>query len=578
MSSAQEVLKSAVMRARLITPARWLRYWIEILTEPRFRRQEVTVWREYRQWRREYSKVLQSRLNHQHSVPRRVLVVGKGTVDGAKIELGLIKGLERAGFVSSVLTERRFVKYYKLAGVNDFLFWEHFTDPQDLRAAEAVIKQLTTIEDLLGFEHSGARVGKFAASTAFRYLKAGRLDLEQQTTRQTLVEQVAAGTTRAVAAQRIVEKYRPDLALFMGNRYTGQGELMDVCLERGVDVITWFDAHRSNALMLKRYAMENRDHHHASLSDESWRLLCGLEWTEARRSQLRSELFDNYAAGDWYSRGGTQFDKEIVDATEIRQRLRLDPHKKTAVIFPHIVWDATLFWGTDLFSNYEEWFVETVRAACANPDVNWIIKIHPAHIAKSAMERYKGEPAELVAVHERVGPLPSHVSVIGASTDINTFSLFSVMDYCLTVRGTIGIEAASLGIRVLTAGTGRYDHKGFTTDSDTREEYLSRVANIQTLPELSSTEQQLAERFAYGAFVLRPLPLTTLSIEHERDIEATTRIRLNAKSALDLASAPDLKAFAEWVGDGRKEDFLWSVSRLGTDKGEPALELAEPVI
>ena len=574
MSTARESLKSVLSQTGLLTPIRWFRYWIEFLTVPAFRQLETKTWRDFVEWKRDYQELLRPSLNGSASSSRVALIVGKGTADGAKIELAFMKGLETAGFVPLVLTERKFVKYYRLTGANEFLFWEQFTHPLDLRRAEAIIKQLRSIEDLLGFEHSGARVGKFAASTAFRYLKVGRLDLEQETTRRTLVEQVAAGISRAVAAQLIVKKYRPNLALFMGNRYTGQGELMDVCLEHGIDVITWFDAHRSSALMLKRYDLDNRDHHHASLSDESWKLLCGLEWTTARRNQLRSEIFDNYAVGDWYSRGGTQFDKQIVDAAEIRQRLKLDPNKKTAVIFPHIVWDATLFWGSDLFSNYEDWFVETVRAACANPKVNWIIKIHPAHVAKSAMERYQGEPAELIAVHERLGELPSHISIVPASTDINTYSLFPVMDYCLTVRGTVGIESASLGIRVLTAGTGRYDHKGFTTDSETREEYVERLAHIQDIPPLPDAERELAERFAYGAFILRPLPLTTISIEHERDIEATTRVRLNAKSAQDLASAPDLKAFAKWAGDGRKEDFLWLAS-LGTNQGTPdAVELA----
>jgi hypothetical protein len=53
------------------------------------------------------------------------------------------------------------------------------------------------------------------------------------------------------------------------------------------------------------------------------------------------------------------------------------------------------------------------------------------------------------------------------------------MDYCLTVHGTAGIEAARLGITVLTTGTGRYDRRGFTSDSDSREEYLAKPARIQ---------------------------------------------------------------------------------------------------
>jgi hypothetical protein len=172
------------------------------------------------------------------------------------------------------------------------------------------------------------------------------------------------------------------------------------------------------------------------------------------------------------------------------------------------------------------------------------------------MERYDGEPAELVAIRNRVGPCPPHVTVIGADTDINTYSLFPLMDYCLTVRGTIGIEAASLGIRVLTAGTGRYDHRGFTTDSDTREQYLGRIASLHTLPAMTAAERELAERFAFGAFILRPLAFTSISIEHEKDIEATMRVGINARTADELRRAPDLQALGAWAADGRREDFL----------------------
>ena len=72
------------------------------------------------------------------------------------------------------------------------------------------------------------------------------------------------------------------------------------------------------------------------------------------------------------------------------------------------------------------------------------------------------EPAEVIALRRHIKELPPHVFFIPAESPISTFSFFGVMDYCLTVRGTIGIEAARMGIPVLTAGTGRYDRKGFT--------------------------------------------------------------------------------------------------------------------
>jgi hypothetical protein len=486
------------------------------------------------------------------------LIVTKGTLKGAQVELALVKGLELAGFTPVILTDRSLEKHFRLAGVTSFVRWEQFTEVPASRDIERGVATARGIPDVIEFEHAGARVGKFALSTTFRSLRVGRLDFSRDDTRRALVTHLSAGIARADAAGRILDRVKPRVALFMGNRYTGQGELMDVCLNRGVDVLTWFDAHRSSSLMLKRYNRDNRDRHHGSLSDESWAALCRMPWTDLERRALYRELHDNYAAGDWYSRGGTQVNKSIVAAEDMRTRLRLDPAKRTAVVFPHIVWDATLFWGTDLFDNYEDWLVETVRAACANPRVNWVIKIHPAHVAKSAMEQFYDEPAELRAIRERVGPTPAHVTVIPPDTDINTYSLFAVMDYCLTVRGTIGIEAASLGVRVLTAGTGRYDHRGFTTDAATRDEYLALLSRLETLAPPTAAERELAERFAYGAFVLRPLPLTSITIEHASDREATMRIRVNARSSDDLRRAVDLNAFAAWAADGKQEDFLAS--------------------
>ena len=148
--------------------------------------------------------------------------------------------------------------------------------------------------------------------------------------------------------------------------------------------------------------------------------------------------------------------------------------------------------------------------------------------------------------------------ILGLVLRINTYSLFSVMDYCLTVRGTIGIECASHGIRVLTAGSGRYDHRGFTIDSSTAAEYLERLATIQGLPPLNARELALAERYAHAAFLLRPWPLSSIVIEHDRDIEATMRVRVAATTSNALREAADLRAFGEWAADGKQEDFLWS--------------------
>jgi hypothetical protein len=80
-----------------------------------------------------------------------------------------------------------------------------------------------------------------------------------------------------------------------------------------------------------------------------------------------------------------------------------------------------------------------------------------------------------------------------------------------------GIEAARLGIPVLTGGTSLYHNKGFTVDSNTREEYLDKVRNIEDIRPLSSAQRKLAERFAYASFLMRPWIAKSVTLRYTPD-------------------------------------------------------------
>ena len=553
----KECLISILRRIRLLPAARELKYWILILISPRFRRDQRQRRQEFLEFKQEYGDMLSCKLNSSGHALKTALVVSRGFSEGVRFELGLIKGLELAGFVPVVLTsrDRGLVKYYELIGSAGIVFRDGFTDSVHPFVARDLVAPLESLEDLFSFEHAGARVGRIVISTALRNLREGSLDLRSPQIRQYLARSLTSGMTHATAAQEIIRKIRPQLTVLVDNRYTPNGELFDVCLAEGIDTITWSPAHRSNTLMLKRYTLENRDEHPSSLSEESWRWLRGIEWTGSHRERLWKEIYGAYASGDWYGQAGTQFNTRMIQPEEIRRRLGLDPRKKTAIVFPHILWDATLFWGKGLFRNYEEWLVETIRAACTNDRVNWVIKAHPANVVKATREGFQEEPFELEALRRHIARLPPHITIIPANSDISSYSLLRVMDYCVTVRGTVGIEAASFGIPVLTAGTGRYDHKEFTIDSESREEYLERLASIQDIPPLTTRQRELAERFALGVFLLRPLPLTTVTLEFQRDARGSSRTRVNVANREDWLNAPDLRLFAEWV-NSKQIDFL----------------------
>ena len=281
------------------------------------------------------------------------------------------------------------------------------------------------------------------------------------------------------------------------------------------------------------------------------------EWTGRHERILEEEFATRYGSGQKHPDAGLQEGKVVLSPDEVRARLGLDPDKKTVVLFSHILWDANFFFGEDLFEDQETWLVETVKAMCANPAVNWIVKLHPANLIKGATRSNDEE-----AIRDAVGELPPHVQLMQPDTDVNTYSLFRCIDAGITIRGTVGLELPCFGVPVLTAGTGRYSGMGFTNDSASVAEYLGKLARIQDLPRLGAEETELGKKHAYGLFHLRPFLFTSLNASYMgRDAFAAqhplaANLEMVLRTPREIEEAPDLREFVRWAEDAEKLDYL----------------------
>ncbi len=559
------------MQARQLLPGAWQ-------ASRRNRRREEALRRRLVAFTQDYGSLFAG-AGGRRSEPagRRALFVSSAP-PWVEVELCLMMGLEAAGWAVSPLIMHKsqvLEGYYQLTGRRDVYRWSRFFDQEAYQdAAESLLDTRRSLERILALDFEGRRVGLHALSSALRKMRVGHLNLDSPAVRRKLVGFLASSLAADAAARAVLDEARPDAVLLLDTVYTPTGNLLDVSVTRGVPVTRWYPGPRNNTLMFKRYYSSNRDDDLYSLSESSWSFVRGMAWNAAQEEELDREFQEAYATGDWFAEAGTQFNTRLAAVDAVRRRLGLDASKKTAFLFPHISWDASFNRGQDLFASYEDWLIETVRAACANDRVQWVIKIHPAHVGKGMVEAWHREPAETAAIRRRIGGLPPHVTVMPATTDISTWSVLAVADYCLTVRGTVGLEAARLGTPVLTGGTGRYDRKGFTIDSSSREEYLGRVASIERIPRLSPAQVELANRFAYGLFKLRPLPLSSLQTEYDKSYGVDNlfnRVCIKIADASGWAEAADLRAFAEWMTSSSEEDFLNTTWPLRPREGDAAL-------
>jgi len=548
-------MKRIVFRLlRRIPYSEWLRDVAEML-HPAKRKRWAKEMRDLRRLRAEVSQGATRPLYGEDS--KRVLFLGTGNVSVVYLETFFRKSFELAGYRPVVLIPKSGVikETYKTLGQRELIFLDEFHPVLPGRIDH--IGEFRTLSEMLSLSFRGIRCGRYAASTLMRTTRSGNLDFGSTRVRQIAADAVAASLDFAIAAKRIIARVEPDAVVFLDRGYSPSGELFDACIQKGIPAYTWNAAHRNNTVTLKRYTADNEDVHPASLSEESWQQLKNLDWTDTHWKVVHDEMSGCYQSGEWYGEVGTQLNKQLVSREALLRRLKLDTDKKTAVIFPHIFWDATFFWGEDLFGNYETWFVETLKAACRNTALNWIIKVHPANLVKDVRDGYCGEHSEIQAIRKSVGRLPPHVRLLAADTDICTLSIHQIMSYCLTVRGTIGVEAACFGIPVLTAGTGRYDRRGFTKDFDTREAYVSQLESLHLLPPMSADQIELARRYAYGVFLCRPARLESLKLEYRKDASAELITAMSERAKRHIETCHDIRSIAGWIMSGREDYFKW---------------------
>ncbi len=289
--------------------------------------------------------------------------------------------------------------------------------------------------------------------------------------------------------------------------------IISLAIKKNIDCIQVVQPFKDDSFVFKRINSQTVGVNPNSVSKSTLNQITGNQWTDVHEKSLRAELLNRYSGLD-KMQARNQVKTIKFNKDELIKKIKLNPEKKIVCVFSHILWDANLFYGEDLYDDYSEWFLETVKIAINNPKVNWIIKLHPANVWKRQFEGEKSVLAELSLLKSNgIHHLPEQVKLLLPDTDIDTYSLFQLIDYAVTVRGTIGIELPCFGKWVITAGTGRYTDLGITKDPKTINEYTNILMNIDKFDEIFDESRiKIAKWHAYSIFINRPCKFKGISV------------------------------------------------------------------
>lgn len=529
---------------------------------------EIAIWRDARDTRRALGW-LRELPQPGPGAPAALLVLRREDVFDIKSTLALGAALRFEGVRPVVLASSRRVprilRYAGAFGIGDV----RYRDDLPLAAAEddeirRVVDELLARDDdfaaVRTWTYRGQPLGDRVLSTLIRTTLQGEPDLADPRTRGLLRDVLLRSVANYHQAERVLDAVEPRWMIADETGYAANGPLVDVAIARGVDVLEASPYVAEGALMFKRMNRRLGRAATPSVSAATMEGLAERSWAPAQDGEVEAEIEGRYAGSSGLQRM-YQWNTEHSDRGEICAEHGFPLDRPLAVVFSHVLWDASFFYGRDLFANYREWLEETVRAAVGNPRVSWLIKTHPANAFRLTHGDISGPVAEVEVVRRAFPRLPPHVRLLLPSTRISSLSLYRHADVGVTVRGTPGLEMACFGKPVVTAGSGHYSGYGFTLDSSDREEYLGRLGAIETLTRPLAPEQRVrARQYAYALLRLRPWRSRSFELRLQYPEKGRHPLDRNfvarARSLAEAERNGDLHRWAAWAVRSEEADYL----------------------
>lgn len=429
--------------------------------------------------------------------------------------------------------------------------------------APSVVKAIRELKDfpqVKDFELSGIPYGKMALSTYSRQRATGITDIDDPKARRQVLDILVFLIATKTSADHLYSRYGITTAYFAEVFMEEYGALYYSALKREINIIRFNGTVRDNAVVVQHMTELSDRTHFSALGESSWNRLMEQGFTSAMEAELMQNFEDRYS-NKWDLSSRNQPNTAITPPEILRQEMNLKDQDTVGIIYSHILYDTLFFNGEYLFENYAVWLIESVKAACENPNICWYIKVHPSNLWRGELEFYhKGKYEEVRLIEEYIGPLPSHVNFIFPDTPHSPYSWLQVADIGVTVTGTSGIELGALGKTVITAGTGRYENIGFTKNSNSPEEYLQTIKEAHLLPRQSEEQVELGKRFAHATFCMKPF---TLDFVEPRPRKGKSRIFGADDLAFDISFSRDtdalpssLRQFFRWSAQKDDIDFL----------------------
>jgi hypothetical protein len=172
-------------------------------------------------------------------------------------------------------------------------------------------------------------------------------------------------------------------------------------------------------------------------------------------------------------------------------------------LLTNVMWDAQLHYPANAFESMLDWVLQTIQYFAGRPDLQLLIRVHPAEIRGTARSR---QP--LVPEIERAFPqLPPNVFVIPPESQISTYAAVATANAAIIYGTKTGVELTSAGIPTIVAGEAWIRNKGLTLDASSPADYFKILDTLPLAERMPAEQVTRARQYAYHFFFRRMVPV-----------------------------------------------------------------------
>lgn len=272
-----------------------------------------------------------------------------------------------------------------------------------------------------------------------------------------------------IATEKVCDRIKPDIIYSNDSTYYPWAIVEYIAKERG---IPFYNAYGFN-----------KDTYSYAYNVPTMKIELSGVWSTYKNRELTASEYKYICDYLKHRRSGSTMLINTANPSSIIKDIKsdairgeIDKYKRTALMATNISWDGSALGREIQFDSIWDWVIETVLYFENHPEWQLIVRSHPAEKADILPEaREQFVPMILEYYHDK---LPDNIILIPSNADVNIYELFHNVSLGLVYTSTVGLEMVATGIPVVTSGDSPYYNRGFTYDTDTKEEYFQMIDQL----------------------------------------------------------------------------------------------------